>query len=70
MWRNGRFNLTKFISNSKEILISIPEDKTTPGVMDLNLLGGIPVGKSLGGIYHKIIFLLTLDSRGETWQRG
>ena len=70
MWRSGGFNLTKFISNSKEILISIPEDKATPGVMDLNLLGGIPVEKSLGGIYHKIIFLLTSDSKEETWQRG
>ena len=42
--RSGRFNLTKFISNNKELLISIPEDKRRPGVKDLNL----PVGRALG----------------------
>ena len=48
MCRSGAFNLTKFISNSKELLISIPEDKRRPGVKDLNLFGGIPVEKTLG----------------------
>ena len=40
MCRSGGFNLTKFASNSKELLISIPEDKMRPGVKDSNLLGG------------------------------
>ena len=35
MCRSGGFNLTKFISNCKELLISIPEDKRRPGVKDL-----------------------------------
>ena len=35
MCRSGGFDLTKFISNSKELLISIPEDKRRPGVKDL-----------------------------------
>ena len=48
MCRSGGFNLKKFISNSKELLISIPEDKSRPGVKDLNLLVGIPVEKALG----------------------
>ena len=55
MSRSGRFNLTKFISNNKELLISIPEDKRRPGVKDLNL----PVGRALGiqwNIYKKLFF--------------
>ena len=40
MCRSGGFNLTKFASNSKELLISIPEDKMRPDVKDSNLLGG------------------------------
>ena len=48
MCRSGGFNLKKFISSSKELLISIPEDKRRPGFKDLNLLGGIPVEKALG----------------------
>ena len=55
--RNGRFNLTKFISNSKELLISIPEDKSRPGVKDLNLLQDVPVKKrhwASSGIYLKL----------------
>ena len=35
MCRSGGFDLTKFISNSKELLISIPDDKRKPGVKDL-----------------------------------
>ena len=45
--QNG-FNVTKCISNSKELLISIPADKMRPGVKDLNLLGDVQVGKPLG----------------------
>ena len=48
MCRSGGFNLTKFISNRKELLISIPEDKRRPGVKDLNLLGAIPAERALG----------------------
>ena len=56
MCRSGGFNLTKFISNNKELLISIPEDKRRPGVKDLNL----PVGRALDiqwNIYKKLFFL-------------
>ena len=48
MCRSGGFNLAKFISNSKELLISIPEDKRRPGLKDLNLLASMPVEKALG----------------------
>ena len=55
MCRSGGFNLTKFISNNKELLISIPEDKRRPGVNDLNL----PVERTLGiqwNIYKRLFF--------------
>ena len=48
MCRSGGFNLTMFISDSKELLIFIPEDKRRPGVKDSNLLRGMPVEKALG----------------------
>ena len=48
MCKSGGFNLTKFISNSRELLISIPEDKRRPGIKDLTLLGDIPVERALG----------------------
>ena len=35
------------ISDSKELLISIPEDTRRPGVKDSNLIRGIPVEKAL-----------------------
>ena len=53
--RSGGFNLAKFISNNKELLISIPEDKRRPGVKDLNL----PVDRALGiqwNIYKRLFF--------------
>ena len=63
MCKSGGFNLTKFISNSRELLISISEDKRRPGVKDLNLLGAIPVEHwASSGIYQKIIFPLISDS--------
>ena len=48
MCKSGGFNLTKCISNSKELLISIPENKRRPGVKDLNSLRNVPVEKELG----------------------
>ena len=48
MCKSGGFNLTKFISNSRELSISIPDDKRRPGVKDLTLLGDIPVERALG----------------------
>ena len=55
MCRSGGFNLTKFISNNKKLLISIPEDKRRPSVKDLNLL----VERALGiqwNIYKRLFF--------------
>ena len=47
MCRSGGFNLTKFISNMKKFMISIPEDKKRPDVNDLTLLVSVPVEKAL-----------------------
>ena len=54
MCRSGGFNVTKFISKCKELSISILEDKSRPGVKDLNLLGSIPVEKALGIQWNKL----------------
>ena len=68
MCSSGGFNLTKFISNSKELSISIPEDKRRSGVRDLNLLGGMPVAKTLGIQWNilKDYFSFNINSIEET----
>ena len=44
----GGFNLTKFVSNNKELLLSIPESKRRQGVKDQDLSGDLPTDKALG----------------------
>ena len=45
----GGFNLTKFISNSKSVLMSIPEDKRREGVKDYDLIKEkLPSERALG----------------------
>ena len=46
MCRSGEFNFTKLKSNSKELLVSVP-DKRRPGVKDLNLLRAVTVERAL-----------------------
>ena len=52
MFAAGGFNLTKFTSNRKEILLSIPEEKRRKGVKDQDLSSGeIPQERALGIIW-------------------
>ena len=46
--KSGRFHLTKFISNNRELLISIPEDQRRNGVKDADLTDDLPAEKVLG----------------------
>ena len=48
MCKAGGFNLTKFVSNNKELLLSIPESKRRQGVKDQDLSGDLPTDKALG----------------------
>ena len=48
MCKSGGFHLTKFISNNRELLISIPEDQRRNGVKNANLIGNLPDEKALG----------------------
>ena len=48
MCKGGGFHLTKFISNNRELLISIPEDQSRNGVKTANLIGDLPIEKALG----------------------
>ena len=46
--KSGGFHLTKFISNDKELLMSIPEEQRRTGVKNKDLCEELPVEKALG----------------------
>ena len=48
MCKSGGFHLTKFISNNRELLISIPKDQRRNGVKNADLIGDLPAEKTLG----------------------
>ena len=45
----GGFHLTKWLSNRREVLDTIPADERAPSVMDLDL-GDQPVDRALSGM--------------------
>ena len=46
--KSGGFHFTKFISNNKELLLSVPEHQRRMGVKDQDLSGDLPNEKALG----------------------
>ena len=48
MCKSGQFYLTKFISNNRKLLISIPEDQRRNGVKNADLIDDLPAEKALG----------------------
>ena len=49
IWAEGWFWLTKFVGNSKDVLVSIPEGERRKGLQDQELrLGTLPTEKTLG----------------------
>lgn len=45
---SGGFRLTKFVSNSREVLDSVPVEHRAPSVANLDLLNSLPVERALG----------------------
>ena len=52
MYRKGGFNLTKFASNSKRVLQSIPEKDRKMGIKNSGLLGSLPEERALGVLWN------------------
>ena len=48
MRKSGRFHLTKFFSNNRELLMSIPEGQRRNGVKNIDLIDDLPTEKTLG----------------------
>ena len=67
MWKSGGFHLTKFISNNKELLLSVPENQRRMGIKDQNLSE-----KALGICWNLrqdiFSFKLKLEARTLTWR--
>ena len=63
----GGFHLTKFISNSKKLLLSIPESQRKIDVKDQDLSGQLPNEKALGICWvtdnDAFTFKIKLDER-------
>ena len=48
MCKVGGFHLTKFMSNNRELLVSIPKDQSRDGVKNADLIGDLPTEKTFG----------------------
>ena len=54
MCKSGGFHLTKFISNNKELLLSVPENQRRMRVKDQDLSGDLPNEKALGTLIENL----------------
>ena len=67
MCKSGGFHLTKFISNNKELLLSIPEHQRRLGMKNQDLCGDLPNEKALGICWNlkddTFLFKLKVDTR-------
>ena len=52
MCQEGGFNMTKFASNSKKVLQSIPEKDRKMGIKNSDLLGSLPKERALGVLWN------------------
>ena len=71
MCESGGFKLTKFLSNSKQVLQSIDEADRRQGVKDKDLMGDLPAEQALGVLWDtetdKFGFRVTLKQK--SWTR-
>ena len=52
MCSSGGFKLTKFLSNNKMVLRSVPEKDSRKGVKDKDLVGDLPLEQALGVLWN------------------
>lgn len=66
MCASGRFNLIKFMSNSREVLEKIPQEERSKDVKDFdNMTQSLPIERALdvGQCVQKIFFQDTIEGQ-------
>ena len=69
--KRGGFNLTKFISNKKDVLFQIPDELRRNGAKDKDLTGSLPIERALGifwGAKNDVI-KLKIDLKDQSMRR-
>ena len=69
--KRGGFNLTKFISNKKDVLFQIPDELRRNGAKDKDLTGSLPIERALGTFWdaENDVIKLKIDLKDQSMRR-
>ena len=69
--KRGGFNLTKFISNKKDVLFQIPDELRRNGAKDKDLTGSLPIERALGIFWdaENDVIKLKIDLKDQSMRR-
>ena len=69
--KRGGFNLTKFISNKKDVLFQIPDELRRNGAKDKDLTGSLPIERALGIFWDakNDVIKLKIDLKDQSMRR-
>ena len=69
--KRGGFNLTKFISNKKDVLFQIPDELRRNDTKDKDLTGSLPIERALGIFWNaeNDVIKLKIDLKDQSMRR-